>query len=122
MKRCWFGGGLLLLLLMGGLLISREMGQFHLQLSQQMRTAAALTDADREAAQAQADQALAQWERRRKFTAVLTDHTPMDQIQENFSLLTPAAEAEDFREVCLRLASQLEALGQGQQLTLENLF
>lgn len=122
MKRCWFGGGLLLLLLIGGLWIGREMGGFHLQLSQQMKLAAHLADEDREAAQKQADQALAQWECRKKFTAVLTDHTPMDQIQENFGLLTPAAEAEDFREVCLRLASQLEALGHGQLLTLENLF
>lgn len=122
MKRCWFGGGLLLLLLIGGLLTGREMGGFHLQLSEQMELAAHLTEEDREAAQAQADQALAQWESRRKFTAVLTDHAPMDQIQENFNLLTPAAEAEDFREVCLRLSAQLEALGHGQLLTLENLF
>lgn len=122
MKRCWFGGGLLLLLLIAGLLIGRKAGSFHLELSEALLQAAALTDNDRDGAQAQVNQARRQWESRRKFTAVLTDHAPMDQIQENFSLLTPQAEAEDFREVCLRLASQLEALGHGQLLTLENLF
>ena len=122
MKRCWFGGGLLVLLLIAGLLVSREMGRFHLSLREELLQAAELTAEDREAAQSLANQAREKWESRRKFAAVLSDHAPMDQIQEHFTLLTPEAEEEDFREVCLRLAAQLEALGHGQLLTLENLF
>ena len=122
MKRCWFGGGLLVLLLITGLLVSREMGRFHLSLSESLLQAAELTGSDRDAAQSKADQAREHWESRRKFAAVLSDHAPMDDIQEHFSLLTPEAEEEDFREVCLRLASQLQVLGHGQLLTLENLF
>jgi hypothetical protein len=46
----------------------------------------------------------------------------MELIDENFALLTRSAEEEDFRETCLRLSAQLKALGEGQMLTLENLF
>jgi hypothetical protein len=122
MKRCWFGGGLLIFLLVAGLLVSREMARFHLELSEQMFLGAELTDEDRAAAQYMADQVRSKWEDRKKFAAVLTDHTPMEQIDEYFTLLTPEAEEEDFRETCLRLAAQLEALGHGQLLTLENPF
>jgi hypothetical protein len=113
---------LLIFLLIAGLLVSREMGRFHLSLREELLAAASLTGEDREAAQTKADQARENWENRRKFAAVLSDHAPMDQIQEHFSLLTPEAEEEDFRETCLRLAAQLQALGHGQLLTLENLF
>lgn len=122
MKRCWFGAGLLALLLFGGFLTSRFLEDFTLSLREDMLLAADLTREDRPAAQREADQARRKWESRRKFAAVLADHEPMEQIEEHFALLTPEAEAEDFRETCLRLSAQLEALGQSQLLTLENLF
>ena len=122
MKRCWLGGAVLIVLLIAGLLTGRWMGQFHGELSEQLRLAAALTESSRESAQQQADQAFAKWNSRRKFAAVLADHDPMEQIEEYFALLTPEAETEDFRETCLRLAQQLEALGHSQLLTWENLF
>ena len=122
MKRCWFGGGLLVLLLLAGLLTSREMGRFCRELSQDMVRAAEAAGEDREEAQLLADRVRVRWERRRKFAAVLSDHAPMEEIEENFSLLTPEAEEEDFRETCLRLSSQMTALGEAQLLTLENLF
>lgn len=122
MKRCWFGGGLLILLLISGLLLSRFMGRFHRQLGETMVRAAEMTGENRESAQVAADRARGQWEDRRWLTAVLNDHAPMETIEEHFALLTPQAKEEDFREVCLRLAAQLKALGEGQLLTLENLF
>lgn len=122
MKRCWFGGGLLLLLLLTGLWSSRSMDRFCLSLSRDMVRAAALTEEDRNAAQSLANAVHRQWESRRKLAAVLSDHAPMEQIEEDFRLLTPQAEDEDFRETCLRLSARLEALGTAQRLSLENLF
>ena len=122
MKRCWFGGGLLILLLLAGLLTSREMGRFCRDLSNDMNRAAKVVGEDREEAQLLADQVRVQWEKRRKFAAVLSDHAPMEQIEENFSLLTPEAEEEDFRETCLRISAQLKALSEAQLVTTENLF
>lgn len=122
MKRCWFGGGVLLFLLAAGLLLSLYLGNFHRELGETMLRTAALAGENREQAQANSEAALKKWERRRFLSAVLSDHGPMEEIEEHFALLTPAAEEEDFRETCLRLSSQLKALGEGQMLTLENLF
>ena len=122
MKRCWFGGGLLVFLLIAGFLLTRMMGDFHRELGETMAWAAEIAGEDREAAQAMADQAREKWEKRRKFTAVLNEHNPMEVIEVHFRLLTPAAEEEDFRENCLRLSEQLKALGEAQMLTLENLL
>lgn len=122
MKRCWFGGGLLLLLLLAGLWTSRKAENFCLALSADMSQAAALVDEDRRQAQLLADAVKVRWEAHRKRMAVVADHAPMEEIGENFLLLVPEAEEEDFRETCLRLSAQLEALGTGQTLSLENLF
>jgi len=122
MKRCWFGGGLLLFLLISGLLLSIWMGDFHRELSETMRQTAALAGEDREKAQESAEEAQEKWENRAFLTAVLSDHAPMEAIEENFALLTPEAEEEDFRETCLRLSAQLNALGEAQMLSWENLF
>ena len=122
MKRCWFGGGLLILLVIGGLLTSRWLESFSLSLSENLESAAALTQEDRSTAQEKVNQAQKVWESCKKFAAFFADHAPLEQIDEHFALLVPEAEEEDFREVCLRLSSQLQALGQSQMLTLENLF
>ena len=122
MKRCWFGGGLLVLLLLAGLWTSGKMGSFCSCLSQDMNRAADMAVEDREEAQLLADRVRVRWEKHRKYAAVLSDHAPMEEIEENFTLLTPEAEEEDFRETCLRLGSQMKALGEAQLLTLENLF
>ena len=122
MKRCWLGGAILVLLLLMGLWSSRELDKFCQSLSRDMARAAALTVENREEAQALADRAGERWESRRKMAAMLVDHAPMEQIEEHFRLLNRAAEEEDFRETCLRLCAQLEALGSGQAFSLENLF
>lgn len=122
MKRCWFGGGILIFLLVAGLLLTQKMGQFHRGLGEHMARAAVLVGENRVAAQKQAEAAAVRWEKRRWLSAVLYDHDPMEQIEENFALLIPEAEEEDFRENCLLLSSRLKALGDSQMLTLENLF
>ena len=122
MKRCWFGCALLLLLLLTGLWSSRKMDHFCQSLSRDMTRAAALTGENRDDAQVLTDRVRARWNSRRKLAAAFADHAPMEDIDENFRLLNRAAEEEDFREVCLRLSSQLEALGKAQKFSLENLF
>ena len=122
MKRCWFGGGLLIFLLVAGLLLSSFMDKFHRQLGESMARAAVLAGEDREEALTIAEQTRRRWEDRRWLTAVLNDHAPMEAIEELFALLTPEVEDSDFRDTCLRLTSQLTALGEAQKLTLENLF
>lgn len=122
MKRCWLGGALLLLLLLVGLLTSRGFDSFCQSLSRDMARAAELAGENREEAQILTTRVRRRWESRRKLAAVLSDHAPMEQIEENLRLLTRAAEEEDFRETCLRLSAQLEALGSGQKFSLANLF
>lgn len=122
MKRCWFGGGILVLLLAVGIFTGLYTGKFHQALSEDMIRAAALAGEDREKAQEAAEKVREKWERRAFVTAVLSDHAPMEAIEENFALLTPEAEEEDFRETCLRLSAQLKALGEAQMLSWENLF
>ena len=122
MRRCWLGGALLLLLLLAGLLTSRGFDRFCQSLSRDMSRAAELAGEDRDEALIIANQVRRRWERHRKLAAVLSDHAPMEQIGENLRLLTRTAEEEDFRETCLRLSAQLEALGSGQRFSLENLF
>ena len=122
MKRCWFGADLLALLLALSLILSLHMGKAQREMETAILRAAELTNYDREAAQELADQTRQRWERRRWLTAILSDHAPMEEIEENFRLLTPQAEEEDFRETCLRLSAQLKALGDAQLPTLENLF
>ena len=122
MKRCWFGGGIILFLLIAGLLVTGFMGRFHRELGEAMGRAAILAGEDREAAQKLADETRDAWQWRRWLSAVLYDHDPMEQIEENFALLIPGAETEDFRETCLRLKYQLTALAASQRLTMENLF
>ena len=122
MKRCWFGGGLLVLLLAVSLLLSLHMGKVQQELQENMLRAATLVDTDREKAQELADQTFQRWQRQRPVMAVLSDHAPMEVIEEYFCLLIPQAETEDFRETCLRLAAQLKALGEAQMPTWENLF
>ena len=120
MKRCWFGGGLLLFLLLSGLLMSRFISRFHLELGDTMVQAASLAGENRSEALAAVDRVREQWERLRWLTAVLSDHSPMEEIEEHLALLSP--EEEDFHELCLRLASQFTSIGENQRLTLENLF
>lgn len=122
MKRCWFGGGLLLLLLLAGLWGCLKMDRFCQSLSRDMARAAALTEEDREAAQALTDRVRARWESRRKLAAMVSDHAPMEEIEEDFRVLARDAEESVFLETCLRLSARLEALGNGQRLSLENLF
>ena len=122
MKRCWFGGGLLIFLLVAGVLLSSFIDKFHRQLGESMAWAAVLAEEDREEALTIAEQSRRRWEDRRWLTAVLNDHAPMEAIEELFALLTPEVEDSDFRDTCLRLTSQLNALGEAQKLTLENLF
>lgn len=122
MKRCWLGGALLLLLLLAGLWSSRRFDNFCQSLSRDMARAAELTGEDRAAAHVLVGRVQDRWKGRRKLAAILSDHAPMEQIEENFRLLARDAEEEDFRETCLRLSAQLEALGSGQRFSLENLF
>ena len=122
MKRCWFGGVLLLLVLISGMLLSRYMGDFHRDLSNQMTRSAQLAGENRSSAQALADDTRQRWEDRRWLMAIISDHSTMEEIEENFRLLTPEAEDSDFREICLRLSVRLKALGEGQMLSWENLF
>ncbi len=122
MKRCWFGGALLVLILGAGLIASLSLGRFQRELARDLAQAAQITGADRDRAQILAEEAKEKWDSRRTLTAVLSDHEPMEEIEEHFSLLNPEAEAEDFRETCLRLSARLKALGEAQLPTWENLF
>lgn len=117
MKRCWFGAAVLVLLLVLGLLLSLFTTRFWEDLGKDMARAAEQAQAE---AVESAGQVHARWQKRRPLAAVLCDHAVLEAIEENFHILTP--DAENYREICLRLAAQLHALAQAQKLTLENVF
>lgn len=117
MKRCWFGAAALVLLLVLGLLLSLFTTRLWENMSADVARAAEQTQ---EKAIESVGQVHARWQKRRSLAAVLCDHAALETIEENFHVLTP--EADNYQEICLRLAAQLRALAQSQKLTLENVF
>lgn len=117
MKRCWYGAAALVLLLVLGLLLSLFTARFWGNMSESLARAAEQPQGE---AVESAARVHARWQKWRPLAAVLCDHAALEAIEENFHILTP--DADNYREICLRLAAQLRALAQSQRLTLENVF
>ena len=126
MRRCWFGAGLLgVLLVLGvvsGTFMLRHSGEMIRQtgLVQQKARQESWEEAELELARAKD-----RWHRHRSLSAVLSDHEPMEQVEELLVLLEEAVvrkDAETCRELALRLTKNLEALGDSHRPDLENLF
>ena len=126
MKRGWFGGALLLVLLAGGIVSSVVMGNFHEPLARSLDRASEFAlEENWEQAEQTARQARERWEDMWHFSAIVSDHGPMEQIDALFSQLDIYRQAGDpvnFAAVCASLSQQIGDMADAHGISWWNLL
>ena len=126
MKRGWFGAALLLVLLGLGIASSVLMGIFHEPLAQSLERAADLALAENwEKSQEIVEQAQEKWEKMWHFSATVSDHGPMEEIDALFAQLEIYQKSRDpvnFAAACASLSRQIEAMGDAHEISWWNLL
>ena len=126
MKRMWIGVVLLAVLLVSSLLAAEFMERAHDPLAADLKQAAdAALEGSWSKAEALTVRARKNWEKHRFFTAVFSDHGPMEEIEALFSQVETCAVERNrihFRTGCAYLARMLEALGESHSLNFRNLM
>lgn len=126
MKRFWLGFGILTTLLAVSLWSGIAMGQLHEELAQGMEQASrAALSGNLQEGYSQAQQVQRRWQKHWKPVAVITDHEPMEEIDEVFAQTETYAQAgqtDAFAAGCARLAKLLEAAGGAHTPMWWNLF
>ena len=124
--RSWLGITLLVGLLLLGFGSGYFVERFHGPTAQYLEQAAdAAMASDGEDAVFLARQAEARWQRHRKWTAALTDHNPMDQIDNLFAEAQVLSENRQWQELaacCSQLAVLIRSVCEDQSLTWWNLL
>lgn len=117
---------LLVSLLLAGLLTGWYMGRQHRQISSELEDCAWLALSGQwENAGKKAEAAKESWESSWKIRAALSDHTPMEEVDDLFGELTACSasgERSEFARVCMALASRITALEQAHKLTWWNVL
>lgn len=126
MKHFWFGAGLLGILLVLSLWVGDTMDRVHMPIADALEQAAhqALTD-EPASGFATGRQAYAQWQRFRKGTASVADHTPMEEIDSLFcrmEVCIRAGETHAFAVCCTQLSALVRAAGESHTLSWWNLL
>ena len=126
MKRFWLGLGLLLALMAVGLTLSCRMSRIHEPLAQKLtRAAEAARVSDLSEANQWLEEAWQDWENNRNFSAAVTDHGPMEEIEGLFAAagyygLT--GDEEEMAAACGRLAALTQAMAESHTLSWWNLL
>ena len=124
MKRCWIGVGLLAWMLAAALAVSCAMPRLHRPVAQQLHQASALAQQGQmEQAQQAAAQARTAWACSRTLRAMVSDHTPSEEIDSAFSELTvwgQQQKAAAFAALCARTAALVEAMADSHTLSWQN--
>lgn len=125
-KRFWGGVAILAVLFALGLWVAKSMETTHKAVARHLEQAAreALTG-DTKQGQESLQKAQELWQQRRFLTAAVADHGPMEEIDSILSQLESLAEADDgvsFAAWCRRAARLVEAIGEAQKLTWQNLL
>ena len=124
--RSWFGIGLLVALLLLGFGAGYLVERFHQPTAQYLEQAAqAALEDEVERAVSLSRQAEDRWRRYYNRTAALTDHNPMDQIDNLFAEAKVLAEAEQWQALaacCSQLAVLMRSVCEDQILTWWNLL
>ena len=126
MKRLWLGAGILLILLALGIFACAAIGHFESQVAQHL-------DAATNAAQAgnwqQAETAFLQakkiWEQARSGNAAITDHAPMEEIDQYFAqgmIYLSEVTRKDFLSCCLTLKVLVQAVAEAQSISWWSIF
>jgi len=126
MARSKFGGALLLLLLVLSLAASYAVRRSHTPMSEGLEQAAqSLLAGDWDRADSLVTGVRSRWETWWPWGAALSDHTPMEYIDSQFSRLEVFFSAKEpiaAAALCRDLARQMEALGDAHALNLRNLL
>lgn len=124
MKRSWIGCGMLLVLLALCLVTGYCLDRLQGPLTQELKQAAALALAEEwPQAKALAENAQSSWNRCRKRVACVTDHTPMEEIDELFAQLSCYdGDREEYAALCVSLAQGLQAIAAAHSLTWWSFF
>ena len=125
-KHFYWGLGILLALLCLCLAIGWGMRYTHTQTMGLLEQAAQLAlDEQKTAAFDLGHQAHMHWEKTRNLTAVVADHSPMDEIETLFAEMETYAQAEElphFAACCSQLRAQLQSMYEAHLGTLWNVF
>ena len=126
MKRERIGFWLLAVLLVLGLLATRHMGTTHASTARRLESAGVLAlSEDWEGAGRLLRKARQEWDGCWRFSAILTNHEPMEQIDGQFAQLEIYLRQQEgvaFAAVCSQMASQIEDIGDAHGLKWWNLF
>ena len=126
MTRGWLGAGLLAALLILGLFTGYTMSTFHRATGDLLDTAAEKAlEGDFSEAKTAALEAKAHWFQKRKATAVVADHTPMEDVDALFAEMEIYAETREFPHfiaICRELSQRIDAVSEAHQFNWWNIL
>lgn len=126
MKRGWLGVGLLAVFLLAGMVISAVMSDAHMPTQDLLQQAADATlsgDFDRGVQIGM--EAKDRWEQQWNGTAIVADHSPMDDIDALFAemeIYAKTGEEPHFAACCRELAQRLQAMAEAHKFSWWNVL
>lgn len=126
MARGWLGVGLLALFLALGIVTMGLMDNAHLPTGDLLEQAAELAlRGDMEQGVALGQEAKNRWERQWQATAVVADHSPMDDVDALFAemeIYAKAGEAPHFAACCKELVKRVQAVAEAHRFSWWNIL
>lgn len=126
MKRGWLGVGILTVFLLAGILVSMMMRNAHIPTGELLQQAADTTlagDFDRGVQMGM--EAKSRWEDKWNATAIVADHSPMDDIDALFGemeIYAQTGEKPHFAACCQELAQRLQAMAEAHKFSWWNVL
>ena len=120
MKRLYIGIVLLAVLLVLGIVLTVSFAALHNPLSDRLLQASRIAGDDLHQAAALAGEAKLQWDQWRRFTAAVSDHRSLEQIDAQFARVAVFARLDqpaEFAATCAELSRLLSAMADSQQVT-----
>lgn len=126
MKRCYFGAALLTALLVVSLLAVGKMSRLHTDIAAGLADAAADSlSGETQRAGETIEKARRAWEENWHFSAALSDHEPMEQVDSLFAELEVYRSTRDIEAiaaVCAQLSNAIDAMADAHACTWWNLL
>ena len=122
MKRLPIGIFILIVLIILGIWTGQRTGVVHGSIVEDLEAAAA---AKNWAQTVPAETARQTWENHRGFSAAITDHSALDEIEAGFAQLEVYRQRDDltdFTATCARLSKLITAIREGHKLNWENVL
>lgn len=126
MKRLWIGVALLAAVLVIGIALTVTFEKLHRPLAEKLEAAGwAALDENWEKAEVLTEEARADWQKLRHFTAAVADHEPLEEMDVLFARLQVGLRQRDvtnFAALCRQLAALAAAVADSQAVTWWNLL